>query len=267
MIIKVLIIDDEKLARELIRSIIVEMRDIEIIGEASNGEEAVKAIRKYRPDLIFLDIQMPGMSGFNVLERIDPVMMPYVIFITAYDRYAIKAFEIHALDYILKPFEKERFLGSVHRAKEIIHQKSLSGLTNKILQLVKSYAKEDSYQISESGNAIHSFLQQIIVRDGKRVLTVNVKDITWLEAANQYVKIHTQTRCHLISNSLRNLQDQLDPRSFLRIHRSSIVNGEFIKEIRTMKHGNYAILLSTGEYLKLSRSRRRLLKVLLQYCT
>ncbi len=249
--IRALIVDDEILARQLIRSLLAGDRDITIVGECAGGREAVEAIGTHRPDLVFLDIRMPGLSGFDVLESIEPEQLPYIIFITAYDRYAVKAFEVHALDYILKPFEKERFFKSINRAKEVIRSRGLSKVAHKITQMIGAVP----------------YLRQVKIREGGRLFAVDTADIVWLEAANQYVRIHTLKGSYLLSRSLNTLEKQLDPRMFFRIHRSAIANAAFIKEVRTARNSACSVYLSTGETLKLSRGRRGILTDLLKHCT
>jgi two-component system LytT family response regulator len=266
MKIKVLIVDDEKLARDLIRSLVCEREDIDIVGEASNGRMAVEMVNKLKPDLMFLDIQMPGVSGIEMISKIDPMILPYIIFVTAYDQYAIKAFELHALDYLLKPFEKERFFDSVDRAKAAIANQDLNRLTRKILQLTQGYSRQASADAGDKNKDKPTYLERITFREGQRILAVKTVDIAWLEAANQYVRIHTLKKSHIISQSLNHLQQQLDPRVFYRIHRSAIVNSRFIKEIHTAKNGIHTIHLSGGHTLNLSRSNRMLLPELLKHC-
>ena len=266
MKIKVLIVDDEKLARDLIRSLLSELKDIEIAGEAANGRTAVELVTKLKPDLMFLDIQMPGVSGIEMISKIDPMILPYVIFVTAYDQYAIKAFELHALDYLLKPFEKERFFKSVDRAQKAIAHQDLNRLTRKILQLTQGYSRHISAEAEDKNDDKPRYLERITFREGQRILSVKTADITWLEAANQYVRIHTLKKNHIISQSLNHLQQQLDPRMFYRIHRSAIVNSRYIKEIHTAKNGIHTIHLSSGHSLNLSRGNRVLLPELLKHC-
>lgn len=265
MKINVLIVDDEKLARELIRSLVSPLEDIEVVGEAASGREAIKLVNRYKPDLMFLDIQMPGISGMEVVRKIDPGIMPYIIFITAYNQYAIKAFEVNALDYILKPFEKERFFRSVKRAKEVIHKKELARLTERILHLTRTYSLPLT-DIPAEETKKPAYLQHITVREGHIIKVVNAVDIVWLEAANQYVKIHTMKKSYLISQTLISLHKQLNPGQFYRVHRSAVINVKFIKEIHAGKSGSYNILLSTGKRLTLSRNRRGILNDLLKHC-
>lgn len=266
MKIRALIVDDEALARQMIRSLISEDGEIEIVGECCDGQEAIAAIKKYQPDLMFLDIQMPGLSGFHVLEKVDPPQMPYVIFITAYSQYAVKAFEFHALDYLLKPFEKERFFESVNRAKKVISQQGLSRLTEEIIRMIKTVPGTHLLGAPENSQ-VEPFLQQVTIREGGRIFAVDVENIVWMEAANQYTRIHTLTGSHLVSNSLKAVQNRLDPRKFFRIHRSAIVHVKFIHEVRTAKNGACTVLLSTGKCLRLSRGRRVILTDLLKHCS
>jgi two-component system LytT family response regulator len=256
--IQTLIVDDEPLARQLVRSLLAKDGDIEVAAQCANGQEALEAIDTYRPELMFLDVQMPGLSGFDLLEKVPPGHMPYIIFITAYDQYAVKAFEIHALDYLLKPFEKERFYESLARAKAVIGQQALSNLTDKIFQLTTTYKGEKENKAA--------YLEELVIRDGGRILAVKTQDITWLEAANQYVRVHTGGASHLLSRSLDTLQKQLNAECFFRVHRSAVVNAHFVKEVRTAKNGACDIILTTGKSLKLSRGRKHILPELLKQC-
>jgi len=263
--IKTLIVDDEKLARQLIRSLLSEIKDIEVIAEAANGSTAIQLIKEKKPDLIFLDIQMPGMSGFQMLDRLRPDQIPYVIFVTAFNQYAIKAFELHALDYLLKPFEKERLHESIDRARTLIQKETLLGLTQKILNVARAFPDKGVVNSSLSLEENPSSSTQITIREGKRIFSLQSGKIVWIKAENQYVRVHTLSGYHLFPQSLTSFHKKLDPRTFYRIHRSAIVNVHFIKEITTDKYGTYAIILSTGERLKLSRGKRSILKDILKY--
>jgi two-component system LytT family response regulator len=262
---RILIVDDEKLARQLIRSLLGDMNDIEVIEEATNGASAITAINHFKPELMFLDVQMPGMSGFDVLDNIDPSFMPYIIFVSAYDKYAIKAFEIHALDYILKPFSKERFFESVERARKIIGQEGLLRLTENIVKMAQSYRKNSVLNYGKHNIVGEDYLHHIIIRDSKRVIAVKTEEIAWLEAADQYVRVHTQSKNHLITQSLKALQKKLDPSFFYRVHRSAIVNARYIQEIISEKFSTYSILLLTGERIKISRSHKNVVDDLLKH--
>lgn len=273
MSIPTIIVDDEPLARQLVQSLLEDDSEIQVVEQCANGKEALRAIETVQPALMFLDVRMPGLSGFDLLEQVDQSDMPYVIFITAYDKYAVRAFEIHALDYLLKPFDKERFYDSVNRAKAMIRQQRLSGLTDKIFQLAQSHAGQNGEEVISSGldtlnsSGVDSYLEEVVIREGGRILAVRVENIVWLEAANQYLRIHTLSGSHLLSRSLDTLLKQLDPAFFFRIHRSAVVNAPFIKEVRSAKNGTYDIGLTSGKSLKLSRTRKHLLPQLLKYCS
>jgi two-component system LytT family response regulator len=271
--IRTLIVDDEPLARQLIFSLLAGDKEIDVVARCTDGKSALKAVNKYRPDLMFLDVQMPGLSGFDLVQSITPERMPYIIFITAYDQYAVRAFEIHALDYLLKPFEKERFYASVNRAKAVLRHQAMPGLTDKIFKLASSYTGTTAATQAEPGidgvknRSEDSYLTEFIIRESGRLLAIKVETIEWLEAANQYVRIHTNTGSHLLSRSLDALQKQLDPDRFFRIHRSALVHAAYIKEVRSAKHATCDVLLASGKCLKLSRSRRHLLPLLLSCCS
>jgi two-component system, LytTR family, response regulator len=263
MNIRTLIVDDEPLARQLVASLLKEDEEIEILQQCGNGLNALAAIKEYQPQLMFLDIQMPGLSGFDLIENIEPGYLPYIIFITAYDQYAVRAFEFHALDYLLKPFDKERFYKSVNRAKTVIQQQTLPRLTDKIMQLIQSLKEPPITPEDTSG----TYLEEIVIRDSGRLIIAKTENILWLEAANQYVRIHTTNGNHLLSRSLDTLQKKLNPDCFFRIHRSAIVHVNFIREVRTARNGTCDILLTTGQSLKLSRSRKHILPQLLKRCS
>ena len=306
--IRALIVDDEPLARRLIHALLASDADVQIVGECSSGAQALAALNKVKPDLVFLDVQMPGLSGFDVVGALDPAEAPCIIFVTAYDAYAIRAFEVHALDYLLKPVEKDRFESCLARAKTLIREKGLADLTEKLLSLSQAHTgspvastRADSGgphdtasgrgggphdTTSGQGGGPHDTASGrggdphdanrgkgddqegrppqasdnrgrcLTVRCGDRVVGVRLDDIVWVEAANQYVKLHTSDAEHLLSRSMRSLAKELDPQKFVRIHRSAIVNVSFIEEIRTAKNGVHMLLLTTGKKLSLSRSRR-----------
>jgi len=277
-VIRAIIVDDEPPARQLIESLVGVDKEITVVSRCPNGEAALKAIQLHQPQLMFLDIQMPGLSGFDLLEKLPPQQMPYIIFITAYDQYAVRAFEIHALDYLLKPFEKERFYESVNRAKLLIRQQTLSSLADKIFQLTQAYPSVISDREQPASpppqpfpeiveESRQEFRQEFMIRDSGRLLAVDTAQLVWLEAANQYVRIHTETGSYLLSRSLDALLKQLNPDCFFRIHRSAVVNAAFVKEVRTAANGTCDVILATGKSLKLSRSRKHILPQLLKHCS
>ncbi len=240
--IKMLIVDDEQPARRKIRTFLKNVAHSSEIFEAENGVEAVKMIQNEQPDLIFLDIQMPGMTGFEVIERVGAENMPAVIFVTAYDQYAIAAFEVQAVDYLLKPFDEERFLKSFERALAQIRQQNIEPEKLKNLLAIISEEKE--------------FLQRIMVNKNGRFFFVNVEDIQFFEADEKYVKLHTPNETSLVRETMSNLESRLDGAKFARIHRSYIVNIDAIKELQPWSHGDYVIILKNGKELPLSRRYR-----------
>jgi two-component system, LytTR family, response regulator len=244
MKIRALIVDDEHLARKKLRTLLEQEPDIEIVGECSNGHKAISSIQKLSPDLLFLDIQMPGMDGFSILETVGPERIPAVIFVTAYDQYALRAFDVHALDYLLKPFDKERFQTALDRARAIMDREINSDLNQRLQALLKDIKTEKKY------------LERLVIKSGGRVFFLKVEEIDWIDAADNYVHLHIGNESHLLRETMSGLETKLDPTKFLRIHRSTIVNIERIKELRPSFHGEYTVILRNGTQLTLSRSYR-----------
>jgi len=237
MTVRVLIADDEAPARRIVRSYLGGRSDVDVVAEAENGLEVVEAFRSFDPQLIILDIQMPGMSGFEALEAIGTASMPAVIFATAYDEFALKAFEVAAVDYLLKPFSRERFDRAFDRALA-------RGETRKINALLASLP-----------HAAH-YLQRIVVRDGDSLFFVRTIDVVHLGAEGNYVRVHTARGSHLIRGTLTQFESRLDPRRFARVHRSEIVNIDAIREVRPHVHGDSIVTLISGETVRLSRRYR-----------
>jgi len=242
--IRTLIVDDEPLGRERIRTLLGDDADIEVVGECSNGRQAVAAIERTLPDLVYLDVQMPEMDGFAVLNAIASERMPAIIFVTAYDRYAVRAFEVHALDYLQKSFDRERFQAALRRAKEEI-RRSRDGLWNERLT-----------GLLEDLQVRQKRLTRLVIRSAGRIFFLRVEEIDWLEAADNYVHIHMGRESHLVRETLQSLEDRLDPSRFLRIHRSTLVNVDRIQELQPLFHGDYVVKLLDGTELSLSRSYR-----------
>ena len=238
----VLIVDDEPLAREGLRMLLTSDRQVAVISEAKNGREAVTAIRESQPDLVFLDVQMPEMDGFQVVHEVGPERMPAVVFVTAHDQYAIRAFEINALDYLLKPVTSERFHQSLNRAKARLSGGEEVGW--RMVSLLEALANPSPYA------------KRLAVRSGTRTLFVPVDVIEWIQAAENYVELHCDTGFHLLQATMNTIDASLDPEMFLRIHRSSIVNLQHVKEVRTETDGEYAVVLVNGEKLAMSRGYR-----------
>ncbi|NNE35765.1 MAG: response regulator transcription factor [Rhodothermales bacterium] len=245
--IRVLIVDDEPLARDVLRLLIEARSDVEVIGEAANGSEAVKMIEADSPDLVLLDIQMPDLTGIEVVQTIGPERMPVVVFATAYDEYALEAFEAQALDYILKPIEDDRFDRAIDRAVARIREDRLGGLSD---QLVNLLAAQDTTLGSGSEE---QFGERIMVKDRDSVTFVKTGELDWVEAAGDYVVLHEGKKTHMLRESMTGMEKRLDPTTFVRIHRSTIVNIERIKEMKSYFHGDYIVYLHDGQELRLSR--------------
>ena len=242
--IRALVVDDEPLAREMIREMLAEDSDVEIAGECANGREAVDAIKSLRPDLVFLDIQMPELGGFEVLESIDPHTSPYIIFVTAYDQYAVRAFEVHAFDYLLKPFDRERFDAAWLRVKEQIKLDQGGERDRHILALLEELKSGPRH------------LERLVIKNGGRVFFLNVQDVYCIESEGNYVRVYDNQKGYLLRETISSLEEQLDPRQFRRIHRSAIVKIDRIKEMQPWFHGEYRIIMENGKELTLSRNYR-----------
>lgn len=257
--IRTLIVDDEPLARRNLRLLLERDPQIEIIGECRNGREAVQAVNKLSPDLIFLDIQMPEMDGFDVLASVGAEQIQAIIFVTAFDQYALKAFEVHALDYLLKPFDDVRFQKALEQAKSQIEQKALNRISGKLLALL-----EERESKREQRAPRKTYLTRLMVKLASRVVLLKVNEIDWIEADGNYAKLHIGKKSHLLREKMHDLEAQLNPQRFVRIHRSIIVNLDRIKEMHPHFNGDYIVVLEDGVQLKLSRSRREHLETRLK---
>jgi two-component system LytT family response regulator len=242
--INILIVDDEQPARKKIRAYLTEEANIHSIIEAKDGIEAVQFIQEKKTDLVFLDIQMPGMNGFEVIEAVGIENMPAVVFVTAYDQYAIDAFEVQAVDYLLKPYDQERFRKSFNRALEQIEKKG-SGMESAAAASVKRLLEEIKKE--------KKYLQRIMVKRGSRFFFVKPDKIMYISSEEKYIKLHTAEGTYLIRDTMSRMEQHLDPAAFVRIHRSYIVNIDFIKEIQPWSHGDYIVILKNGARLNLSR--------------
>jgi two-component system LytT family response regulator len=248
MKIRALIVDDEPLAREWVRSAVAEDPELEVLGECGDGFEAAEAIRRLKPDLVFLDVQMPGLDGFGVLEALSPEEIPAVVFVTAFDQYAVRAFEAQAVDYLMKPFSKERVEEAVRRVRELVKGRSIEDFRESIGRIVEKIRRD------------RSFPEWVLLKaDGKNVF-VKVRDIDWIESSRNNVRIHVGPTIYLLHETTSAIASRLDPKKFLRIHRSAIVNIERIKELHPWFNGDYAVVLRDGTQLTLSSSYRDRLK-------
>lgn len=254
MKIRTVIVDDEPLGRERIRALLSSDPEIDVIEECPDGRRAVTVIERSSPDLVFLDVQMPEMDGFAVLDAIAGDRMPVIIFVTAYDRYAVQAFEVHALDYLLKSFDRERFQAALQRAKEEIHRSKTGVLNERLVGLLEDLQTKQKR------------LTRLVVKSGGRVVFLRVDEIDWVEAADNYVRIHAGRESHLIRETLQSLEGRLNREKFLRIHRSTLVNLDRIRELQPIFHGDYLVKLNDGTELTLSRNyREKLLEPLSQF--
>ncbi|PYP89295.1 MAG: DNA-binding response regulator [Blastocatellia bacterium AA13] len=248
--IRTLIVDDEPLARRKIRNLLKGDVEFYVIGECGSAAEAVMSIIRERPDLIFLDIQMPDADGFAVLKQLGD-KIPVVVFVTAHDQYAIRAFEVHALDYLLKPFDRNRFEAAAQAAKARLKKDDPGEVGRRTVALL------------EEIKATTSYLERILIKSNTRVLFIKTSDIDWIEAEGKYVRLHSTKESFLHREAIGTLESQLDPKKFIRVHRSAIVNLDRVKELEPWFHGEYRVVLDDGTRLSLSRTCRRKLTDLL----
>lgn len=269
---RVVIVDDEPLARDCIRLALAKATDVAIVAECSDGVGAVNAIRAYAPDIVFLDVQMPGLDGFGVIDRIGAESMPPVVFVTAYDAHAMRAFEVHALDYVLKPFDDERLLSALDHARSVVRDRQHGELGRRLSEVLRTWHRdapareapdeldpddESDGASSESPKraAGSSYIARFAVRGGGRVRFVPAADVDWIEADGNYAILHVGETKHRIRAALRQIIAELDPKRFVRTHRSVIVNVERIRELQPWFGGDYIAILRTGAKLKVSRLR------------
>jgi len=249
MSLRVLIADDEPLAREGVAMFLKEP-DISIVAQCENGEQAVKAIRELKPDLVFLDINMPGLNGIEVVQAIGVEHMPLTIFLTAHDKYAIDAFRINALDYLLKPINAEHFAASLRRAREELAKSRIHDHKEQLARLLQAFAVPAEAARTETAS------NRILVRSAGHVYFLKPQDIQWIEADGDYVTIHTDTKTHLVREALKTMEERLAGAGFQRIHRSSLVNLDAIRELIANDNGDYQVVLKNDTVLKLSRNYR-----------
>lgn len=251
MTMRVVIVDDEELARRGIRSRLERDGDAEILAECRNGREAIDAIRRLSPDLVFLDVQMPGKDGFDVVAALEREAPPHVIFVTAHDRYAVKAFDVHAFDYLLKPIDDDRFATALARAREAVARSRDGDAARRLAALLRDVGRVE-------------YPERFVVRSGGRVVFVRAGEIDWVEAAGDYVSLHAGKRTWLLRETMTSTERKLDPDRFARIHRSTIVQVDRIAEMRPYHNGEYVVLLRDGTSLKLSRTYRAVLQRLVE---
>lgn len=252
--IRTVIVDDEKPARAILRRLLQADSDVELVGETS-GCAAPDLILHARPDLVFLDVQMPGMSGLDVVAAVRDRHVPLFVFVTAYDRHAVRAFELRALDFLLKPFTDERFQEALLRAKASVRRGEAAALLRRVETLLERQGTGD-----EVGATTPVFRDRLTVKRDGRVFLLHSRDVDWFEAAGSLVRAHGPQGAFVLGTSLRELEDSLDPRAFFRVHRSAIVNLDRVREFQHWSHGDYVVLLHDGTELRLSRTRRAALE-------
>lgn len=253
--IRVAIADDEKPARKRLQELIEPESDLEVVALCTNGQEVIQTIQDHAIDLIFLDVQMPEVDGFEVLRRVGIGRMPITIFVTAYSQYALRAFDAHAIDYLLKPFSDERFEVALERAKRFLQ----AGKPDAILDQMQAFLEhlQPGGGVNPPANTgERSHLDRIVLKSQDRIFFLKTEEIIWIEAAGVYVKLHTQSESYLHRELLGNLEQRLNPAQFTRIHRSAIVNIDSIKELLPDSHGEYEIVLKNSTHLRLSRTYR-----------
>jgi two-component system LytT family response regulator len=266
---RILVVDDEPAARRGVRLLLERDPDMLVVGEAASGAEAVKKIVEEKPDLVFLDVQMPEMNGFKVLEAVGARHVPAVIFVTAYDQHALQAFEVNAVDYLLKPFEDQRFWSAVNRAKSELQRRQTDVLSDKLNHLL-SYLQTvtpmpTGADALAAGATPETFTRErILLKSGGEIYFLKADEIDWIEAEGDYMKFHAAGRAHLLRETMGRLEDKLDPRRFIRIHRSTIVNIDRVKKLSPSFAGEYAVILADGTKLRLSRGYHERLQDLMK---
>ena len=253
--IKAVIVDDEALARDAIRLRLKGEPDIEVVGEAADGADAVDLLRKIHPDLLFLDVQMPVMDGFEVIEHVPSEHLPIVVFVTAYDRYALKAFETHALDYLLKPFTASRFHAAIDRARLEVAKSGDRGTHQRLVELLEERRRARERPADRDGSG-QGYLTRLAVKRNQRIALVGAADIDWIESSGNYAHLHAHGASYVVRMTMGELERRLDPSRFARIHRSTIVQIDRIEDIIAAWHGDFDVTLRDGTVLRLSRNYR-----------
>jgi two-component system, LytTR family, response regulator len=259
--ISTLIVDDEVLSRRGVEIRLRNETDFEILAQCANGREALAAVQQYKPDVMFLDIQMPGMSGFDVLARLPQESLPVVVFVTAYDQYAVQAFEAHAIDYLLKPIDDARFAAALTRVREHVRAKNAASQRDRLMQIIAEITGCGELALDEllthGRKAIEGQRPEVLpIRQGRETVRVPVGSIQWVDAAGDYMCIHAGGSTHILRGTMKELEELLDPKLFQRVHRSTIVNLRLVKSLRAHMNGEYFLTLEGGHELKLSRTYR-----------
>lgn len=258
--IRVLIVDDEPIARRGIATLLSEDHEVEVIGEVGDGRAAVEAVRALEPDIMFLDVQMPELDGFDVVDAIGSEAVGAIVFVTAYDEYAIRAFDVSAVDYLLKPFDRERFRAALDRAKKALRSRATGELHERVDALLKLLESPTVAGATTDRRPA----QRIVVKDAGRVMFVRPGEIDWIDAAGNYVQLHCGTDKHILRETMAGMEARLDAEKFVRISRSNIVNLDRVKEIQPLFNGSYLFVLNNGSKLESSRRYRQKLSVLFE---
>lgn len=259
--VRTLVVDDEPEAREGLVRLLRADPDVDIVGECGSGRDAVKAIATLSPDIVLLDIQMPELNGFEVLSALSPASAPVIIFVTAFDVYALRAFEAHAIDYLLKPFSDARFADAMLHAKQQVQQRRIGEIGQQFASLLQDTSPDTPTPAAEqSPTSTTEYLERIVVRHERELSFVRVADIDWIGAEDYYAKLYVGGQTHLIRETMQQLETKLPPRQFVRIHRSTIVNVDRVKLIRPYARGGHVVVLHDGRKLIMSRGRREALE-------
>jgi two-component system LytT family response regulator len=262
--IRTIIVDDEPTARRGVRLLLERDTAIEIVGEASTGAEAAELIRRVQPDLAFLDVQMPGSSGFDALSAVGPEVAPAVVFVTAYDEYALRAFEVNAVDYLLKPYDDTRFSAALHRAKEEVRRRQSDQVNARLTQLLDYLQQNGTSAAAAEAAKSEPAGDRILIKSSGEIFFLKAEEIDWIEAEGDYMKFHVAGRAHLMRETMARLEARLDPKRFIRIHRSTIVNIDRMRKLSPSFAGEYAVVLHDGTKLKLSRGYHERIATLLK---
>ncbi|OKY25490.1 LytTR family DNA-binding domain-containing protein [Thalassotalea sp. PP2-459] len=262
-----IIVDDEALARKGLAVRLQSHDDIDIVMECSNGREAIEAVRAYQPDLMFLDIQMPGLDGFEVMQALleQDLTLPVVVFVTAFDQYALKAFDVHAQDYLMKPADEERLAQTLDKVRSNLSSSEHAVHIEKLVKLVSDVTGHDSQDIindlaNNNPVTVSHFSDVLAIKDGGEVSRVPVKEILWIDAAGDYMCVHTNSETHILRKTMKQLEESLDPRLFIRSHRSTIVNKNYVDKFCSQLNGEYYLVMTNGKELKVSRSYKEKVK-------
>jgi two-component system LytT family response regulator len=261
--LRAIIADDEPAARRGVRLLLERDRGVDIVGEAAGGLEAVELIRREKPDLVFLDVQMPGCDGFEVLAKVAPEVVRAVVFVTAYDEHALRAFEVNAIDYLLKPYEDERFEAALQRAKDEVWRHQSDTMSARLTQLLE-YLRLTGDPAAAPAAKQDPALDRILVKSSGEIFFLKADEIDWIEAEGDYMKFHVAGRTHLMRETMARLEARLDPKRFIRIHRSAIVNIDRLRKLSPSFAGEYAVILHDGTKLKLSRGYHERIAALLK---